>query len=135
MLNEQIMAAVSVQRKIYASLTEISELTGELSQAVSRSDQVSVRLFLSMRREEIERLLGFQALLRRQCAQLPSEEGALLRRLLFGNSPPATVPAGGEVLLQLIEKNRALLDRICKVDQVVSRRLGGRNSFYVRNGG
>ena len=44
-------AASAVQRKMYVLLTEVSELTDQLSQAVDRQDQVSVRMFLSMRQE------------------------------------------------------------------------------------
>lgn len=135
MLNDQHFSAASaIHRKMYISLTEVAELTDELSQAVSRQDQVAVRMFLSMRQEEIQRLTSYQAMLRRQCVQLPGEDGALLRQMLsgqFSGTPPS--PAGEELLRQ-VQRNRVLLDRVQRADQAVSRRLGGKNSFYAKGG-
>ena len=51
MLTEQVLLqATNVEKAMYRSLTELEELTRELSQAVSRGDNVSIRMFLSMRR-------------------------------------------------------------------------------------
>ena len=131
MAREQILSAVcATLRSMYTSLTELAELTDELSQAVGRQDSVSVRLFLSMRQEEIDRSVGYQAVLRRQYAQLPDPDSALLHQILFG-APPASVPADMAGVLELVKKNRALLDRIRRSDQAVSRRFGGPNSFYA----
>ena len=75
MLTEQTLSfAHAIERQMYTSLTEIAELTDQLSDAVSRQDQVSVRLFLSMRQEEIDRMLGPRAALRRHCAEKTSPE-------------------------------------------------------------
>ena len=69
MLTEQSLSfACAVERKMYTCLTEIAELTDQLSDAVNRQDQVSVRMFLSMRQEEIDRMMGYRAALRRHCA-------------------------------------------------------------------
>lgn len=133
MLNDQHFSAASaVQRKMYVLLTEVSELTDELSQAVDRQDQVSVRMFLSMRQEALQRLADCQLTLRRQWEALPGEDGALLHQMLsgaFSGTPPS--PAG-EALLGQIQRNRALLDRIRQADQAVSRRLSGKRSFYAK---
>lgn len=46
MLSEQTLSfACAVERQMYTSLIEIDELTSQLADAVSRQDQVSVRLF------------------------------------------------------------------------------------------
>ena len=42
MLSEQtVMSALVTERKMYTALTELLETTGELSEALSRQDQVS----------------------------------------------------------------------------------------------
>lgn len=131
MLNEQTLSfACAVERQMYTSLTEIDELTSQLADAVTRQDQVSVRLFLSMRQEEIDRMLGHKAALRRHCAELPAQDGARLRLLLAGkpgDEPPDKVQA----LLKLVSTNRNLLEKICRADRSVSRRFGGSASFYA----
>lgn len=129
---EALTSALAVQRKMYACLSEISELTGELSQAVNRQDQVSVRLFLSMRQEEVDRLLGYRATLNRQCAQLPPADNALLRQVLAGTFDGTLPTSSGQAVVQQAKTNRNLLQRICQADQMVSQRFGGKDSFYSK---
>lgn len=94
---------------MYRSLTELEELTRELSQAVSRGDNVSIRMFLSMRRDSLNQMARYQA----ACAAytgLPAQDARLLRALAEDASPPAC--AGGEALVCQAARNRALLSRI-----------------------
>ena len=129
MLSTQVIsAAVSLQRSMYMSLTEVDELTTELSEAVNRQDQVSVQIFLSMRQEPINRLQALKARVEKQCAQLPPSEGALLRDILNGQGTPSNPQE--EELTRLVEKNRGLLSRIVRADRRISQRLGGTHSFY-----
>ena len=132
--DQQLDEANAVQRKMYTSLTEVAELTSELSEAVNRQDQVSVRMFLSMRQEEIGRLNDYQAMLNRQCKQLPAEDGALLSQYISGRFSGKLPTASGEALLRQAEKNYALLERVRQADRAVSSRLGGANSFYMKQG-
>ena len=121
MLTEQTLMAVAyLQRKIYTSLTEIAELTNELSDALNRRDQVSVRLFLSMRREEINLLLEHKAVLDRQYQQLPKEDSAALQQLISGNDASVPDSPGRAALLRQLEVNHALLERICRTDESIS---------------
>lgn len=125
MADEQaIMAAVSTERKRYNALTEVMELTQELSQAIQRQDQVSVQMFLSMRQEPINQLWELQALQRKQCIAQPGLE-ALLSGTQAGQTPIA------QSLVKLAEQNRSLLERIRQADRQISIRLGGKKSFYT----
>lgn len=131
MLSHEIFsAALAVEKAMYRALSEVEELTDELAQAVDRQDQVSVRMFLALRQEPIDCLTGYKAQLRRQCAGLPAEDGALLRRLLEEKEPPQCT--GAEELLRQVNRNRVLLERIVRADQRISSRLGGTSSFYER---
>lgn len=135
MLSDQTLAtATAIQRKMYTSLTEVADLTDQLSQAVDRRDQVSVRMFLSMRQEEIDQLTNYKAMLHRQCAELPPEDGTLLDQILTGKTSQSPTSPAGQALLQQVEKNQTLLERVCRADQAVSRRLGGPTSYYAKNG-
>ena len=129
MLSTQIIsAAISLQRSMYISLTEVDELTVELSEALKRQDQVSVQMFLSMRQEPINHLQGLKAQTEKQCAQLPPSEGALLRDILNGRGTPSNPQE--EELMRLAQKNLGLLSRIVRADRRISQRLGGTHSFY-----
>lgn len=131
MLNQQVLSAASAaERQMYLTLTEVEDLTQELAQAIERQDQVSVRLFLSMRQEQINRLMEQKALLRRQCSQLPENDAALLQGLLSG-APPSPCPEAEE-LLQQVQRNKVLLERILRADRRSSQRLCGGDSFYAK---
>ena len=130
MLSQQVVSAAAVvERKIYGLLAETEELTDELARALERQDQVAVRMFLSLRQDQVDQLTEQKALLKQQCRKLPPQEGALLRQFLNGEGTPASPQE--EALARQVEKNRTLLERILRADRVISRRLGGAGSFYV----
>ena len=133
MLSQEVLsAAAAVEKKMYLALCEVEELTMELAQAVDRRDQVSVRMFLSLRQEQVDHLQEQKALLNKQCAQLPDQDETLLRQLLNAKEPPSCT--GAEELLRQVQRNRLLLERILRADRQASRRLGGASSFYEKEG-
>ena len=119
--------ALAAQREMYRSLIEIEETTGQLLESVDRRDQVSVRLFLGMRQEQLDRAGAQRARLERQCADLPGADGERLRQVLSGAAAETEMEAA---LSAQVEKNRALLGRIIRQDQKLNRRLAGKQSFY-----
>ena len=69
MLTEQQLTSVlATERRIYAALSEVLELTGELSASIQRGDSVSVQLFLQLRQEPINQLREYQTNLVQQLA-------------------------------------------------------------------
>ena len=83
MLTDQILSqTTAVEKEMYRVLSELEELTQELSQAVNRGDKVSIQMFLSMRRDPLNQMARHQAALRRQNAGLPGKDARLLRALL-----------------------------------------------------
>lgn len=124
---QELDAALAAERAMYRALSEVQDITRELLDAVDRQDQVSVRLFLSMRQEQINQLRDQKELLKKQCGGLTKEEGDLLRQILSGKKPAGVE---GEALSLQVERNRALLERTLQADKALSRRLAGRESFY-----
>ena len=124
---QELDAALAAERAMYRALSEVQDITRELLDAVDRQDQVSVRLFLSMRQEQINQLRDQKELLKKQCGGLPKEGGDLLRQILSGKKPAGVE---GEALSLQVERNRALLERTLQADKALSRRLAGRESFY-----
>ncbi len=124
---QAIMAAVSVERKIYVALCEVMDLTEQLSDAIMRKDQVSISMFLSLRREQINHMMEYEQTLEKQCAELPPTQGVRLRTLLSGD---AGENEQEEVLCTQLQKNRSLLERVIAADKSVSKRLGGKKSIY-----
>lgn len=92
MLTEQQLTSVlATERRIYAALSEVLELTGELSASIQRGDSVSVQLFLQLRQEPINQLREYQTNLVQQCRILPAEDRKELEGLLSGR-PRRPVP-------------------------------------------
>lgn len=131
--DQDFTTATAIQRQMYTALNEVAELTDQLSQAVDRQDQVAVRMFLSMRLEEIQRLTGYQALLDRQCDQLAPEDRGVLTQMNSGRFGGEAPSPSAQALLQQAQRNRTVLERVRRVDEAVSRRLGGNSSFYLKN--
>lgn len=125
-----IAAALATERKCYAALTEIMELTRDLSDAVQRQDQVTVQMFLSMRQEPINQLKEYRSFQRKRCASLPEEESAALWKVLTGKGGDGTGQL--QELEKLVGQNQSLLERIQQVDRQVSVKLGGKKSFYSK---
>ena len=128
--SQVIAAALATERKCYAALTEVMELTQDLSDAVQRQDQVTVQMFLSMRQEPINQLKEYRSLQRKRCASLPEEESAALWKVLTGNGADGT----GQLqdLEKVVGQNQSLLERIQQADRQVSVSLGGKKSFYSK---
>ena len=130
MLTDQILSqTTAVEKEMYRVLSELEELTQELSQAVNRGDKVSIQMFLSMRRDPLNQMARHQAALRRQYAGLPGKDARLLRALLEDPSPPAC--AGSEELVRQAARNRSILERIVRTDRQISQRLAGTSAFYT----
>ena len=124
---QELDAALAAERAMYRALSEVQDITRELLDAVDRQDQVSVRLFLSMRQEQINQLRDQKELLKKQCGGLPKEEGDQLRQIMSGKKPAGVE---GEAQSLQVERNRAQLERTLQADKALSRRLAGRESFY-----
>ena len=62
---QELDAALAAERAMYRALSEVQDITRELLDAVDRQDQVSVRLFLSMRQEQINQLRDQKELLKK----------------------------------------------------------------------
>ena len=130
-MNEQtITEAHGACRSMYTALTELLELTNELSEAIQRQDQVSVQLFLSMRQEPLDRLRVCDTRLRRLCSLLPPAEGAQLRQVLNGQGGGTAATQGLE---RTVWQNRQLLEQITRIDERLNRRMGGKKSFYEQH--
>ena len=129
---QELDAALAAERAMYRALSEVQDITRELLDAVDRQDQVSVRLFLSMRQEQINQLRDQKELLKK--AMWRTAQG---RGRSAAPDPVRKKPAGveGEALSLQVERNRALLERTLQADKALSRRLAGRESFTKAESG
>ena len=129
-MDEQVAAAALVtERKRFEALSEVMELTEELSEAIQRQDQVSIRMFLGMRQEPINQLREYQNMRRQIQRKLSEEDGRVLRALLSSEAEGTTPMT--KSLRKAVDQNRHLLDRVLKLDRQLSIKIGGDKSFYA----
>lgn len=130
-MDEKVISTfLATERKRYTVLTEVMELTEELSEAFQRQDQISVQMFLSMRQGPINQLREYRSIQRKRCAALPEADGERLWKILSGELEDGS--AQFQTLEKLASQNRNLLERILKLDSQISTKLGGKKSFYAQ---
>ncbi len=115
------------KRQQTLKLTDASDLTVQLAEAVERRDQVSVSMLLNMRGEPLRQAEELDARMREALLKLPEEEAIRYHELLQGQ--PAQTPEE-EPLAQQVAQNRRILEKLRELDRRTSLKLGGRSSFY-----
>lgn len=110
-------------------LDEILRLTKEIGDSLSRNDQVSVEMLLKMRGEELEAVAvntqqaqGFRSQLRKETQQEISE--------LMAGKAADPQDAMAVKIVETINRCQRLLDEIRIIDERMSRRIAGEDSFY-----
>lgn len=130
---EQLL--ILLQRR-YTVLKEIGKLTGELQEAVSRGDEVSASLVLTMRAEEIGNYEECQGEIG-ALANQGEEEAAAVRRLLTASPEAVSETAGWEEkkIYEVRQKTAGLIKEIQQKDKAINQRVGGDKSYYAKKKG
>ena len=108
-------------------LMEVSDLTGQIAQALDRRDEVSITVLLSMREDPLRRLTELEQDLRSHLLTLPPEDAIRARELLDGAA--AETEEEGRVR-DCSAQFRRLLESVTAQDRQISLRMGGQRSFY-----
>ena len=118
-----------LERKKYNLLSEVMDLSRQLGEALDRSDDVSVRLLLSMRQDPILQLEEVKRAVNMKREALAPEDWKRVAAL-NGQAPPQSQEE--TVYCNQAGSVRRLLERVLELDQRLSRRLAGDNSFYTQ---
>ena len=116
-------------RKQYNCLSEVLGLSQQLGEALDRSDDVSVRLLVSMRQDPILRLEEIKAAIGSKRDSMPPEEWERVNDLNGGAQPQ---DQDEKVYLNQVGSVRRILERVLELDRRLNRRLAGENSFYAQ---
>lgn len=127
MEEETLKNVLAQQRKAYHQLNSVLDLTQQLAEAVTRDDQVSMRMLLAMRREPIMQLGDIQSRTQALIQSSPPDTAMRLDALYQGGAAETELE---KPLCTQLEQNHRLLDRIIQLDKVVNRKLAGPKSFY-----
>ena len=118
-----------LERKKYNLLSEVMDLSQQLGEALDRSDDVSVRLLVSMRQDPILRLEEIKAAIGAKRDSMPPEEWERVNDLNGGAQPR---DEDETVYLNQVSSVRRILERVLELDQRLNRRMAGDDSFYAQ---
>ena len=118
-----------LERKKYNLLSEVMDLSQQLGEALDRSDDVSVRLLVSMRQDPILRLEEIKAAIGAKRDSMPPEEWERVDDLNGGAQPR---DEDETVYLNQVGSVRRILERVLELDQRLNRRMAGDDSFYAQ---
>lgn len=118
-----------LERKKYNCLSEVMDLSQQLSEVLDRNDDVSVRLLVAMRQEPLLQLQELKQAEEAKRESLSDEDRARVSALFGG-----AAPQGEEETMYQTQAGsaRRLLERIIELDERLNRRLAGDNSFYAQ---
>lgn len=118
-----------LERKKYNSLSEVMDVSRQLSEVLDRNDDVSVRLLVAMREEPLLQLRELKQSEAYKLESLTAEERERVSALAQGAEPQ-----GEEEVMYHSQAGsvRRLLERVIELDERLNRRLGGENSFYAQ---
>ncbi len=117
---------LELEKKLYQKLSTVLDQTRQLSDAVDRHDQASVRMVLDMRQKSVLELQELQAYLSLKRCDLSGGDVQRFDRILAGTaSGPGEAPAAEQAA-----SNLRLTHRLLELDRAVNRRLCGSRSCY-----
>ena len=118
-----------LERKKYNLLSEVSDLTQQMGQAMDRNDDVSVRMLVSMRQDPLLRLQELAQAAAGKEEALPPEDRERVLALRKGAAPQGEEEAAFQTQAG---SARRLLERIVELDERLNRRMAGGSSFYAK---
>ena len=118
-----------LERKKYNCLLEVEDVTRQLSEALDRNDQVSVRMLMAMRQDPILHLEEVNRLSLDRRDSLEEEDRERVSALLAGAEGRTDEE---RTFLEQAQKARRLLERVVELDRRISLRLAGEHSFYKK---
>ena len=127
MTGAQLLDAQVQEKRRYALLSELFDLTRQLAEAVDRSDEVTIQMLLSMRQEPLAQMRQVEENLIRQRAALAEEDGRRLEELLSG------APARRQeenALSEQVGANRRLLGQLVELDKRINKKVTREKSVY-----
>ena len=127
MTKNEWMELTVLERKKYNCLLEVEDVTRQLAEALDRNDQVAARILISMRQDPLLQLEEVDRSEKQRKSALSEEDQERIRTLLQKREPRYD---GEDVFLEQAGKTRHLLERVVELDQRVSVRMAGDQSFY-----
>ena len=127
MTGAQLLDAQVQEKRRYALLSELFDLTKQLAEAVDRNDEVTIQMLLSMREGPLAQMRQVEENLTRQRSSLSEEDGRRLAELLSGAQAQRQEE---NALSGQVGTNRRLLGQLVELDKRVNKKVTRDKSVY-----
>ena len=127
MTGAQLLDAQVQEKRRYALLSELFDLTKQLAEAVDRNDEVTIQMLLSMREGPLAQMRQVEENLTRQRSSLSEEDGRRLEELLSGAQAQRQEE---NALSGQVGTNRRLLGQLVELDKRVNKKVTRETSVY-----
>lgn len=127
MTGAQLLDAQVQEKRRYALLSELFDLTKQLAEAVDRNDEVTIKMLLSMREGPLAQMRQVEENLTRQRSSLSEEDGRRLAELLSGAQAQRQEE---NALSGQVGTNRRLLGQLVELDKRVNKKVTREKSVY-----
>lgn len=115
----------------YNAIREVSRLTEELADALSRNDEVSVTMLLGMRAEEMAGFDDCTGEIWQMCRHKSQETVQKIRQLVTSDpSENAGESPEEKKIYEIRRKTQAVIDQVRIVDERLNRKVTGEKSYY-----
>ena len=127
MTASQLLDAPVQEKRRYALLSELFDLTKQLAESVDRNDEVTIQMLLSMREGPLAQMRQVEENLTRQRSSLSEEDGRRLAELLSGAQAQRQEE---NALSGQVGTNRRLLGQLVELDKRVNNKVTREKSVY-----
>ncbi|MBE7005207.1 MAG: hypothetical protein E7425_13200 [Ruminococcaceae bacterium] len=110
-------------------LIEVADLTRQVAEAVERGDTVAAQMLLTEREQPVRELSEMEKGIREYVLDVPEAEAIRLDELLRGGE---AVSEEEKPLAEQIAQFRRILSSVRSLDEQLSVRMGGNQSFYKK---
>lgn len=129
---ELLIEIAKILQKKYTHMSEISRLTNEMAEELSRDDRVSVQMTLGMRGEELEKVRECDHKLHLFINSVPPDLREWLTDVLKGKgSSSEEYGKEGSLVTRVAVNIRNVWEKTMTIDRHMNKRLAGADSFYT----
>lgn len=129
---ELLTEIAKILQKKYTHMSEVSRLTNEIAEELSRDDRVSVQMTLGMRGEELEKVKECDHKLHLFIDSAPPELEEWLTEVISGKTGSSEdYGKEGSLITRLAVNTRNVWEKTMMIDRHMNKRLAGADSFYT----
>lgn len=130
MNSEMLLEIVKQLQKKYHHITEISRLTKEMADSISRNDRVSAQMLLAMRQEEMNQADKCDKNIDCLLESLSDAQADQIRELMSGINNMDNQGFELQKICEISNHIKQSLEKTIVIDKGMSSRLAGKDSFY-----